>query len=224
MGLAACLQQSRRGLQPCGGPLTGWGGGRTGARERDCWGDRAAPGSPCPGGGRRMGPEGGAPGPTVPICLSPVPRRRADALGPAQREAEGLRGLQPQDQRPLPAEGAGQVLARGLPQVRLLRLPPGRGGLHPVHQGQPHPVPARLPEVGPPPPPLPSVPPPAQGGAAPPTPARAPPLGPSARPTPDGPRCPWAPEKLPRAGVCRFPESRKGPPRRGLQEQGGGKP
>lgn len=75
-----------------------------------------------------------------------------------------------------------------------------------------------------PPPPLPSVPPPAQGGAAPPTPARAPPLGPSAHPTPDGPRCPWAPEKLPRAGVCRFPESRKGPPRRGLQEQGGGKP
>lgn len=95
------------------------------------------------------------------VHLSLSVRRRADAVRPAQREAEGLRRLQPQDQGPLPVEGSGQVLARGLPQVRLLRLPPGRGGLHPLHQGQPHPVPPRLPEVG-----------------------RLPPLGPSAQRAP----------------------------------------
>lgn len=46
----------------------------------------------------------------VPICLFPY-HRCADALRPTKREAEGLRGLQPQDQGQVPAEGAGQVLA-----------------------------------------------------------------------------------------------------------------
>ncbi|XP_063233269.1 uncharacterized protein LOC134537016 isoform X3 [Bacillus rossius redtenbacheri] len=45
------------------------------------------------------------------------------------------------------APGAGPLLARGLPEVRLLRLSPGRGGLHALHQGQPHPVQERLPQV-----------------------------------------------------------------------------
>ena len=44
----------------------------------------------------------------------------------------------------VPTEGVGAVLARGLPQVRLLRLQAGGGGLNAVHEGQPHPVPQGL--------------------------------------------------------------------------------
>lgn len=76
-----------------------------------------------------------------------TPLRYTNALRPAGHQAKRLCRLQPEDQGPLPAEGPRQVLARGLPQVCLLRLPAGRGGLHALHQSQPHPVPERLPTV-----------------------------------------------------------------------------
>lgn len=74
-------------------------------------------------------------------------RRYTNALRPAGHQAKGLCRLQPENQGPLPAEGPGQVLARRLPQVRLLRLPSRRGGLHAVHQSQPHPLSEGLPTV-----------------------------------------------------------------------------
>lgn len=40
--------------------------------------------------------------------------------------------------REVPFEGHGEVLARGLPQVRLLRLPPRGGRLQAVLQSRPH--------------------------------------------------------------------------------------
>ena len=43
--------------------------------------------------------------------------------------------------------GAGLLLARGLPQVRMLRLPTRRGRLHSVHPGEFDFVPTRLPQV-----------------------------------------------------------------------------
>ena len=43
--------------------------------------------------------------------------------------------------------GAGPVLARGLPQVRLLRRETGRGGPLPLHQGQPAALQEGLPQV-----------------------------------------------------------------------------
>ncbi len=73
--------------------------------------------------------------------------RYTNALRPAGHQAKGLCRLQPENQGPLPAEGLGQVLARRLPQVRLLRLPTRRGGLHTVHQSQPHPLSEGLPKV-----------------------------------------------------------------------------
>lgn len=73
--------------------------------------------------------------------------RYTNALRPAGHQAKRLCRLQPEDQGPLPAEGPRQVLARGLPQVCLLWLQAGRGGLHALHQSQPHPVPERLPTV-----------------------------------------------------------------------------
>lgn len=75
------------------------------------------------------------------------PHRCVSGVPPVQREAAGLRRLQWEDPGPLHAAGVGPVLARGLSEVRLLRLPPGPGGLHPLHPGQPHPVPQGLPEV-----------------------------------------------------------------------------
>lgn len=74
-------------------------------------------------------------------------RRYTNALRPAGHQAKGLCRLQPKNQGPLPAEGPGQVLARRLPQVRLLRLPSRRGGLYAVHQSQPHPLSEGLPTV-----------------------------------------------------------------------------
>lgn len=85
--------------------------------------------------------------------LSGRPPRCVSGVPPVQREAPGLRRLQREDPGPLHAAGPGPVLARGLPQVRLLRLPPGPGGLHPLHPGKPHPVPQGLPEVTATPPP-----------------------------------------------------------------------
>ena len=41
----------------------------------------------------------------------------------------------------VPAESDGPVVARGLPQMFLLRLPFGGGGLHALCQGQPAAVP-----------------------------------------------------------------------------------
>lgn len=79
--------------------------------------------------------------------LSGCPLRCVSGVPPVQREASGLRRLQREDPGPLHAAGPGPVLARGLPEVRLLRLPPGPGGLHPLHPGKPHPVPQGLPEV-----------------------------------------------------------------------------
>lgn len=76
-----------------------------------------------------------------------LPARCVSGVPPVQREVEGLCWLQREDPGPLHAAGAGQVLARGLPEVCLLWLPPGPGGLHPLHPGKPHPVPQRLPEV-----------------------------------------------------------------------------
>lgn len=75
------------------------------------------------------------------------PARCVFGVPPVQREAEGLCRLQREDPGPLHAAGVGQVLARGLPEVRLLWLPPGPGGLHPLHPGEPHPLPQGLPEV-----------------------------------------------------------------------------
>lgn len=40
----------------------------------------------------------------------------------------------------VPAEGARPVLARGLPDVRMLRLSAGRGWVHSVHQGEHDPL------------------------------------------------------------------------------------
>ena len=77
------------------------------------------------------------------------PARCVSRLPPVKGEAAGLCRLQQEDPRPLHAAGVGQVLARGLPEVRLLRLPPGTAGLHPLHPGQPHPLPQGLPEVTP---------------------------------------------------------------------------
>lgn len=77
------------------------------------------------------------------------PPRCVSGVAPVQGEAAWLRRLQREDPGPLHAAGAGPLLARGLPEVRLLRLPPGPGGLHPLHPGQPHPVPQGLPEVTP---------------------------------------------------------------------------
>nr|QOK99936.1 rhombotin-1 [Sparus aurata] len=48
----------------------------------------------------------------------------------SREKPAGLRRLQQEDPRPLHAAGVGQVLARGLPEVCLLRLPPGKAGLH----------------------------------------------------------------------------------------------
>lgn len=78
---------------------------------------------------------------------SPGPSRRVPGVPPVPGEAAGLRGLQREDPGPLHAPGAGPLLARGLPQVRLLRLPAGPAGLHPLHPGQPHPLPQGLPQV-----------------------------------------------------------------------------
>lgn len=75
------------------------------------------------------------------------PARCVFGVPPVQREAEGLCRLQREDPGPLHAAGVGQVLARGLPEVCLLWLPPGPGGLHPLHPGEPHPLPQGLPEV-----------------------------------------------------------------------------
>jgi len=44
-------------------------------------------------------------------------------------------------------ESPGHVLARGLPQVRLLRLQARRGRLHPLHQRKPHSLQKRLSQV-----------------------------------------------------------------------------
>lgn len=78
---------------------------------------------------------------------SPGPSRRVPGVPPVPGEAAGLRRLQREDPGPLHAAGAGPLLARGLPQVRLLRLPTGPAGLHPLHPGQPHPLPQGLPQV-----------------------------------------------------------------------------
>lgn len=78
---------------------------------------------------------------------SPGPSRRVPGVSPVPGEAAGLRRLQREDPGPLHAPGAGPFLARGLPQVRLLRLPAGPVGLHPLHPGEPHPVPQGLPQV-----------------------------------------------------------------------------
>ena len=65
------------------------------------------------------------------------------------RQAAGVLWLQEGDSGPAPPEGAGPVLARGLPQVLLLRLPARRGRLHPLCQGQPPPVSQGLSQVSP---------------------------------------------------------------------------
>lgn len=80
---------------------------------------------------------------------SPGPSRRVPGVPPVPGETAGLRRLQREDPGPLHAPGAGPLLARGLPQVRLLRLPAGPAGLHPLHPGQPHPLPQGLPQVSP---------------------------------------------------------------------------
>lgn len=53
-------------------------------------------------------------------------------------DSQGVRELRQTHHRTILAQGTGPVLARGLPQVRLLRLSLGRGRVHVVHQGQPH--------------------------------------------------------------------------------------
>ncbi|XP_061898819.1 uncharacterized protein LOC133646912 isoform X3 [Entelurus aequoreus] len=72
---------------------------------------------------------------------------RVPGVPPVQREGAGLRRLQREDPGPLHAAGLGPLLARGLSEVCLLRLPPGPGGLQPLHPGQPHPVPPGLPQA-----------------------------------------------------------------------------
>ena len=49
-----------------------------------------------------------------------------------------MRRLRQEDHGAVPPQGPRPVLARGLSQVRLLRLPPGGGGIHALHEGQPH--------------------------------------------------------------------------------------
>ena len=68
---------------------------------------------------------------------------RSEWLG----QPSGVFRVSEEDHRALPAEGPRPVLARGLPQVLLLRLPPRRGGVDTLHQGQPPPVSQGLPKV-----------------------------------------------------------------------------
>jgi hypothetical protein len=79
----------------------------------------------------------------------PGPRVRFD--GRQQRRLRcrrpGMRRMRQEDHREVPPQGAGPLLARGLPQVRLLRLPPRGGRFHALHQGQPHTLQEGLPQV-----------------------------------------------------------------------------
>ena len=64
-----------------------------------------------------------------------------------QRRPAGLRRLPETHLRTIPAASARSLLARGLPQVLVLRLPPRRGRLHALHQGELTALPTRLPPV-----------------------------------------------------------------------------
>lgn len=58
-----------------------------------------------------------------------------------------MRRMREANKRPVSAQGRGPVLARGLPQVRLLRLPSGRGRVHALQEGQPPALQEGLPKV-----------------------------------------------------------------------------
>lgn len=58
-----------------------------------------------------------------------------------------MRGVRQGDPGSLSAEGARHALARGLLEVRLLRLSARRGGLHTLHEGKFNAVQKGLPEV-----------------------------------------------------------------------------
>ena len=55
--------------------------------------------------------------------------------------------MQEKDHGEIFTESNESVLARGLPQVFLLRLSARGGGIHALHQGQPNAVPTRLSKV-----------------------------------------------------------------------------
>lgn len=62
-------------------------------------------------------------------------------------DSQGVRQLRQTHNRTVPAQGFGPVLARGLSQMRLLRLSAGWSRIHVVHQSQPDTLQKGLPQV-----------------------------------------------------------------------------
>ncbi len=73
--------------------------------------------------------------------------RREQQQQGGKRPAAPVPRVREEDRRQVPAQGDGRVLARGLPQVRLLRLSARRGRVVVVHQGESHTLQTRLPPV-----------------------------------------------------------------------------